>query len=277
MAGIVGQQDFWVVGSRLYFQDENDTDEALLDLGVVQTVNPTIEQQQIQLVDGDGGRRKIVDTTTIQIDETWEIVVHNFAIDNLAILFRALSVTDPNQGTGEQLAVEHKAIVGPGKYLKLKDSSGNWIYNVDSIVVKSDGGGTTYVEDDDWKWVSKPRGIIQILDGGAIAALGDPAVTLDIDITPFAITGLRRIYPHTAEAEVKGKALLVWGRNNNAEQTMREADVSLTTTATQFQLDDYSSFTLTAQVESDITETTAPAGMLLNAVGALPAAPAGVP
>lgn len=273
MAGIVGQQDFWVTGSRMYFRNNADANKTLFDLGVVKTASPQIEIEKIELEDGDGGRRKTVDETVTKIGENYDVVCNNFAIDNLALLFMAAAVDDPNQSTTELTDVAHTAVIGPGKYVKLVDASGNWIYNINSIVVTDSPMTETFVEGDDWSWVSKERGMIQIRDGGAIADLD----ALLIDITPLAITGNRRIYPHTAANAIKGRALLVWGRNNNTEQTMREFDVSLSSNNGAFSVENYSEFTLSAQVLSDATETTAPAGVLLHAVGSLPAAPAGTP
>jgi len=270
---VSGFQEFWVVGSRFYFVNDDDTNSALLDLGVIQVASPSMEVEKIELEDSDGGIRRTVDEAVTKVSETYDLVCHNFNLDNLALLFLADSNSPASftQTTDEIQNVAHTAVVGPGKFVKLKDASGNWLYSIDSIVVKTQNPATTTtpspaVENTDWEWISEDRGIISILSGGSISD-GD---TIYIDITPNAITGNRLVYPQTGSI-IKGKAMLVWGRDNNAEQTVREANVTISPNAANFQVEDYSDFTLQAKVTSDVTQTTAPAGKLLQYKGTLPA------
>ena len=162
--------------------------------------------------------------------------------------------------------VAHKAVIGAGKMIKLHDASGNWLYSVASIVVKNGAATVTYTENTDWKWINKDRAVIQVLAGGSIGHGQDLAIT----ITPVAVTGRRLIRPQTNAKAIRGRAMLVWSRNANAEQTVREFDCSISPTAAAFNDADYSSFTLQAKVLSDITDTTYPAGLLLQFVGTLP-------
>jgi hypothetical protein len=272
---ISGFQEFWLTGSRFYFQREEDTSESLLDLGVIEVVSPTLEPESIELEDSDGGVRRIVDTAVTKISETYEIVCKNFNVDNLAMLFLA-DVNSPalfTQAITPLVDVEHIACVGNGKYVKLKDADGNWLYSINSITIERQDPTTTTATpvpvtvDVDWEWTSKDRGIIKVIEGGSIND-GD---RLLISITPNAISGRRLIYPQTG-AILKGKAMLVWGRGNNASQTVREATVSIAPSAASFSVEDYSSFTLQASVLSDIIETVAPAGRLLQFKGTQPSA-----
>lgn len=279
---VSGVQEFWVVGSRFYFQNDDSANEALLDLGVIQVASPTIETEKIELEDADGGVRRVVDEAITKMSETYDLVCNNFNLDNLAMLFMAdkNSPADFTQAITKIENVAHIAAVGPGKHVKIKDASGNWLYGIQSIDITLIVSATTttpvpatttttaipIVENVDYEWVSKDRGIINIIDGGAI----DDGDTMYIDITPKAITGRRLVYPQTG-AILKGHAMLVWGRGGNVEQTVREADVTISTSAANFQVEDYSDFTLQAKVVSDVTETTAPAGKLLQFKGTLPA------
>lgn len=270
---VSGYQEFWVVGSRFYFQNDTDTNNTLLDLGVVKTVSPTLETEKIELEDADGGIRRTVAEAITKMSETYDLVCNNFNLDNLALLFMADSNSpqDFDQAVTEVQNVAHIAVIGPGKFVKIKDASSNWLYSITSAIVKSGNPSTTttsapYVEDTDWEWVSKDRGIIKILSTGSIT----DGETIYIDITPSLISGRRLVYPQTGSI-INGKAMLVWSRNNNAEQTVREADVTISTNAANFQVEDYSDLTLSAKVVSDVTETTAPAGRLLQYKGTLPA------
>ncbi len=264
--GRVGFQEFWITGARLYFTRNSDANAALLDLGVIQSCTPTIESTKLELKDGDGGIRRTVDEVVTDINESYEIVCSNFNMENLALAFMSNAPEELAQTTDKLTAVVHKAVVGPGKYVKLKDANGVYLYNITAAVVKDSDGTTTYVEDTDWKWLSKARGIIQILSTGSIKD-GD---SITIDITPAAISGKRLLKPQTSSGAIKGKALIVFGRENNTAQTMREAEVSLTPSATSLSSEDYSSFTLTAKVLSDITSVNEPAGRMLQPIGTLP-------
>ena len=271
MAGIVGQEDYWVAGSRFYFIKTDDTTyETLFDLGVIKTANPNITPDTIELIDGDGGIQRTVDETLIKVNEDYDIVCNNFTLDNLSLLFLASEPEEFTQPSGSDLDdVPHKATIGPGRMIKLKDVNGNWLYSVSSIVVTGDAGSPSYTEGDDWEWVSKDRGIIQVLTDGDITDGED----LEITIVLNAISGKRYIRPQSAGKAIRGKAMLVWGRNNNAEQTVREFDCSIVPGGSSIQIENYSEMTLKAKVLSDATDTTTPAGRMLQYKGSLPAGP----
>jgi hypothetical protein len=262
---VIGAQDFWIAGSRVFFQNTADANGGLLDLGTVKTVNPQFETTTVQLKDGDGGVNRLVDEVLTDITEKYEITTNNFALDNLALFMLANAPEAFTQATTALTDVVHIAVKGPGRMVKLRNASGDWLYSINTVVVKDTTAATTYVENTDWKWVSKDRGIIQILPGSAIVE----GASLKITITPNAISGKRLVYPQSGKV-IKGKILIVWGRGGNAEQTMREATVSLTPSSSSIQIDNYSEMTFTASILSDITQTTAPAGKLLQATGALP-------
>lgn len=258
---VIGQQDFWIAGSRVFFQNAADANGALLDLGTVKTVNPQFETTSVQLKDGDGGVNRLVDEVLTDITEKYEVTTNNFSLDNLALFMLANAPEAFTQATTALTDVVHAAVKGTGKYIKLKNTAGEWLYSINTVVVKNNAGAVTYVEGTDYKWVSKERGLIQILAASAIAE-GD---LLKLTITPNAISGKRLVYPQSGKV-IKGKILIVWGRGGNAEQTMREATVSLTPSASSIQIDNYSEMTFSASILSDITAV-APAGRLLQAIG----------
>ena len=267
MAGVVGQQEYWIVGSRFYFQKDDDTYyKALFDLGTIKVVSPSVQTTSVDLVDSDGGSQKVVDSTLIKATESYDITCNNHTLDNLALLFMSAEPDNFTQAATVLTNVAHKAVIGAGKMIKLHDASGNWLYSVASIVVKNGAATVTYTENTDWKWINKDRAVIQVLAGGSIGHGQDLAIT----ITPVAVTGRRLIRPQTNAKAIRGRAMLVWSRNANAEQTVREFDCSISPTAAAFNDADYSSFTLQAKVLSDITDTTYPAGLLLQFVGTLP-------
>lgn len=136
------------------------------------------------------------------------------------------------------------------------------------LIYKADAGdaGTIYQEGVDWETVSIDRGIIRIIDGGAIAAEDDIVVIYQTT----AITGNRLINPHDLLSEVKGKMALILGRENNAAQTVREARVSITPNGMDLNDSDFSNMTLTVKIISTQDDPATPAGRLLQFKGTLP-------
>jgi len=272
MPGVVGQQEFWVAGSRAYLQREGDVYDTLYDLGNIEPVSPETSPEEIELEDSDGGIKTTADKALIKQNETLTIRCRNFTLDNLALFYLAATPQEFTQATDVILAVPHIAVKGAGQMIKLHGPAPakTWLFNIADIVVKSNDGVTTYVENTDYKWVSKDRGLIQILSGSVIAH----GAVLKIDITPNALSGKRLVLPQTGGASIKGKMMLVWGINNNQHQVVREANVILTPGAGSITVDQYSSIEFKAAVVSDITQTQQPAGRLLKIKGALPTGPA---
>lgn len=87
---IVGHQDLWVAGARVIFTRDADAGanpNPPIDLGTVQNATPSIEPNVLQLFDGDGGGRTLVDQSLSSLEETWEVVLSNMSVRNLAFLF----------------------------------------------------------------------------------------------------------------------------------------------------------------------------------------------
>jgi len=336
---VVGFQDFWVTGSRFYFQREpvSSVVQPFVDLGVIQVASPTLEITKIELKDSDGGVKRVVDQKVTEINETYDITCSNLNGDNLSLLFLSAA---PEAFSQSATQVESSPVYShPGRLVKLLDANGIPIFGITSveavtkatnyalvsitsstktIVVTGDcssvmtvgvkiavvgsvqptddgiytvasssygapntsiivtetvavdatAGGTVseaYILDTDWEVVSLERGIIRMIDGGAFAT----AANIDITFTPRAISGARLIKPQSSRGEIKGKGWVIWGRENNASQSMREADVSITPSSGKLDIEDYSNFVLQAKVLSDVT-LVQPAGRLLNWLGDLP-------
>lgn len=261
---IIGFQDVWVAGSRFYF--ERNSGGGLVDLGTVSAATPSFETTTLELKDGDGGTMRTIDEVLTDISESYEVTVKNFNSENLALAFAA---NEPSAWTGSTALseVSHTAEVGAGKFVKLKTTAGLAVYNCSAVsTVKHNTGSPTYVEDTDYKVTSLSRGIIEIMSGGSISD-GD---TIKVTTTSNSVSGTRLVYPQSAGV-IKGTGYIFWGRENNAEQTVREFTCSLQTSGATIGMDDYSEFTLTANVIGDVTETTEKAGKLIHFIGAAPA------
>jgi len=135
-------------------------------------------------------------------------------------------------------------------------------------VLTMEDAGTIYGSDD-WEVVNLARGLIRIksaASGGDITDLD--SITVVYDTT--ALSGKRMVKPQATTTEIEGELTLIFGRESNAAQTVRECRVSIVTTAASISADDYSSFTLQMTVLTDPTSTTQPAGRLLQFIGTMP-------
>ena len=139
----------------------------------------------------------------------------------------------------------------------------------ETITDQGSAGGfmrpTTLIEDVDWEVVDLERGIIRMVDGGNLTADSD----IHVCITPVALTGARRLLPLTLTGQLRGKAIVVWGRNRNSQQSARVCEVSVTPGTPNFQVEDYSTITLNFTVVADISADE-PAGRLDYFLGDLP-------
>lgn len=129
---IVGFQDFWVAGSRFYFQRDpiEDVEQPWVDLGVIQSANPTFNIEKLELKDADGGTKVLVDEATNDIAEQYDIVTNNLNQDNLGLLFLANAATDYTQSAAEAV-ISHWAT--PGRLFSIKDTVGDYVYHLSTI------------------------------------------------------------------------------------------------------------------------------------------------
>lgn len=267
-----GHQQFWLTGSRFYFQRDpiNGVIQPIIDFGIVDVINPTLEQTRVELEDNDGGILRLADEAVIRVNETYEVTCYNLSPEILSLVFLADPPQPLTQAATPRTGVKHYATAG--KLLKILDDdydanpTPKFTLGVASVqAVKSSDGVTTYVLDEDYEIVSLERGLIRILEGGDIAT-GD----ILIDYTPRAITGNRLIVPTAGfTTNPRGTGMIVWGRENNQHQTARLARFSITSQTPAFQIEDYSNVVLTARVLSDIS-LSEPAGRIEYWIGDLP-------
>lgn len=124
---------------------------------------------------------------------------------------------------------------------------------------------TMLEKDTDWNIYSDDRGLLRLVDGGAFSAAGN----IRIIYYTNAVSGDRLINPQDIAGEINGTGVLIWGRDNNAKQTVREARISITPSSANIQVEDFSNFVISVRVLSDITSVT-PAGRILQFKGDLP-------
>lgn len=271
--GVSGAQDFWIAGSRLYFQRnaEGGSSFPLVDMGVIQPANPSFELNEAELQDSDGGILRTVEKTIVSISEAYEIITSNFSPKARALFYLSDDPAEFTQSATPVTDIRHTAIVG--ELVKLVTSAGVPIFNITSIEdveLDPDGTPTTLTLDTDYEEVNLARGIIRLLANGTTGSLGDE-VALDIDYTPTALSGQRQLLPQKAQ-QIQGTGYLYFGRDNNARQTVRYAEMALTPSSSAIQVEDYSNMTFNATVLSDPIETTEPAGQMVDFLGDLPSA-----
>lgn len=269
MPGIVGFQETWLVGSRLYFKrdDEGTTEYPTLDLGTITQTTPNFEPTIIQARDPDGGRLNLIDEGFTEINESYEVTCLNINNENLNILFygnetQQLSPT----GTGTNTAVRHRAGVGPGKLTKLfsenllaGETELKAAYNVSGLSgTKVAGGGALVLFDGtnaataDMELISAERGLVRFFAGGSRSLADQDLVDLTFTETAYAANNTRLVKPQTATKPLNGKAYIVFSRNNNTRQSVRECDVSIQVNNAAFSIEDYSTVTFNVSVLTDI-------------------------
>ena len=270
---IVGMQDVWVAGSRFYFDRDGTTNGYLLDMGTIDTANPSIEVSKIELKDGDGGMLVTIDSEVTEINESYELTVKNFNTEAMSTMFLASEPSALNQSFAFGDIDVMKVSLHPGHVAKIT-SDGEGVYGISSATfTESAGTMVDYAATPataDFRWISKDRGIIKFLAGGAQSlADGDSVHTSAIayDSSVHTSSNRRLIYPQQASGAITGRAYLFYSRRNNAEQSVREFKCSLSPTGAAMSVDDYSSFSLTASVLSDLTQTNDIAGIMAHIKG----------
>ena len=80
-------------------------------------------------------------------------------------------------------------------------------------------------------------------------------MSLSFTENAYAAGNQRLVRPQTATSPVNGKAYIVFSRNNNTRQSVRECDVSIQVTSSNFSIEDYSNVTFNVSVLTDILAT----------------------
>ncbi len=131
---IVGFQEFLQVGGRCYFKRDaiGGVEQALVDLGVIQSVKPTVTPTKVELYDPDGGVQRRVDVAVPKIDESWEIQCSNFNMDNMALLFMSGAPVDYTVAAAHK-RVTHFLHAGRLKELHDSDAASTRVYGLGAI------------------------------------------------------------------------------------------------------------------------------------------------
>lgn len=182
-----------------------------------------------------------------------QIIIDGTGLANIlnAGTYTVASVTATTVVTTEDFAADETAITG------------NLIY------AASGDTGTVYNEDTDWEQVSTvglQRGLIRVIDGGAIADGDTPVV--HFSTAAITATDRRVINPQSASA-IEGTALIFFSRENHVQENVRECTVAVTPNAANLNDEDFSNMVLTFTVLNDLTQTN-PAGRFVYHKGTEP-------
>jgi hypothetical protein len=269
MAGITGSQDYWIVGSRFYFEPNlaGSTTRSgdMIDLGTVDTVSPQISTNIAELKDSESGVIILLDQGLVSIDETYSISVKNFNFRNLQILFAgkpqaetqaASLVPAPITLSSEELSrtpsgPSGNVIKPTGGYLllQLRSSTGEPLRNFTTASTLTftantgvSGVSIAMVKDTNWVWWDAPKGIIRIIvmsgagysgttvTGGVITTYPATGYTMTFSAaTGLGYSGNRVIYPQSATLSDLTGNAHIYWSRNNG------ADVSARTFACQIQ------------------------------------------
>jgi hypothetical protein len=257
MAGIVGSQDLWVVGSRAYFQREGAA--SLVEIGTINAVSPAVEPTKIDLREYETGLGKLFDSTLTEFTETYEVTTKNFFRDNIANLF--LSSAPVTRSNPLETAVENRCVftftydnsrhVVGTQFLAVDNGgvtpTGQVCYNMASVTGSGALLGSVAI-------VDAARGIFQLTSVAGLSNGSAYSVTIALD----APIGNNRqvIRPQTATlSRVTGEMLVYFERNNGEYQSCRNFKCILQPSNANFQIEDYSEFTFTAKALYEPTKT----------------------
>src|SRR5437868_3834980 len=134
--GAVGSQDFWVVGARAMFKPDNDVagnQFAMRDLGIVKSVNPQIQVTKAQLMETDGGLKRLADEKVVAIDESYDLQLSNLSVRNRELLYYAQPASAFVQAQTEKAGLSQHAI--PGELMRIldNDAAKTRLYNFDAF------------------------------------------------------------------------------------------------------------------------------------------------
>ena len=279
MAGIVGTQDLWVVGSRFFFKPENTNSDRLIDLGTINTVNPAIEPTKVDLRDAGSGFSKIIDSTLTDVSESFEITTKNFSRDNLSLLFVSSDAKElaEEADASVQMALTGAAAAYPaGTLIKVYNNTGSTpsnqpVYNVasnpttTSVTSFSTGNTASFV----CVVHDAGRGILKV-QTNSLTGTGTIVLTLDTTNPEPSVNNRRILTPQTGSlSRLTGRGFIYYSRNNFEYQTVREFRTQITPSNANFQVEDYSDFTLTAKALYEPSNTTAPFGRLVAFAGTI--------
>lgn len=276
MAGIVGTQDLWVVGSRFFFKPDNLNSDRIIDIGTINTVNPAIEPTKVDLRDSGSGFSKIIDSTLTDVSESFEITTKNFSRDNLSYLFvsaDAKELTEEADNAVQMLISNVAASAYPvGTLVKVYNNTGttptgNPVYNITANPTNAVSGFTsgsiTFVVHD------AARGILRV-SATTLAGTGSITITLATTDPEPVVNNRRVLTPQMGSlSRLTGRGYIFYSRNNFEYQTVREFKAQITPSNANFQVEDYSDFTLTAKALYEPTNATAPFGRLVAFAGSI--------
>lgn len=126
-----GFQDFWIPGTRVLIQKESTGNpNPLIDIGLIQSVTPTVTPTVLQLQDSDGGVKQLVDEALTEILESYDVQTANMNLDNLSLMFLSDDPEVTVQVFQDALITHY---VHPERLVKIVDGSGTPMFNLWSI------------------------------------------------------------------------------------------------------------------------------------------------
>lgn len=272
---IVNHELFLQTGFQLVFRRQEDIDagiDKVINLGVITQCTPNFNPTEITLKDTYGGVARTVDRAISEFEESYDFTCANFNNQNMSLIFGAAAPQEFTQSATPVTGIEHVGVVG---YLfQLHNNatprvSQHRLASIQEIRVIA-SPNITLVAGEDYEIEDADQGTIRLLAGGDTNDLTlDDELTLEVDYTLTAISGKRLILPQAAGI-VKGHGWVHFSGNQSTQKHVRDADMSLITTAVAFQSADFSNYTLKATILSDASQLTSPAGRMIHTKGTLP-------
>lgn len=151
-------------------------------IGNTPEFNLTIESETLDHFSSDEGIREKDDSVPLQVTRTGTLICDDIQAENVALFF--FGETDLLTTTAATGLTENFTGVLKGMFYQIGLTPTNpvGVRGVTNVVVKSNPSGTTFVAGTDYK-VDLARGMIEILEGGSIAANANITVTYNVSAT----------------------------------------------------------------------------------------------
>jgi hypothetical protein len=161
----------FVIPRGISYFDPEDVSGVLTgedDLGNVPSITLNVATEKVDHFSSRTGIREKDASYVVQIDRTGKLTSDNVNASNLA---RWLSSSLETVSQTNTAVVDEVITVVPGRYYQLGRSESNpaGYRNISSLVVEPEGGGTPYVEGEDYE-VDLVSARLRVLQAGAIAA-----------------------------------------------------------------------------------------------------------
>lgn len=148
-------------------------------IGNTPEFNLTIEDETLDHYSSDKGIREKDDSVPLEVNRSGSMTCDNIVVDNVALFFFGTTSAITTSALTSQSENLSGVVAGMSYQIGLTVSNPVGIRGVENVTVESNPAGTTYTLNTDYR-LDADRGMVEIIDGGAITDGDDITVNYDI-------------------------------------------------------------------------------------------------